>query len=262
MNTTIINQLSQNYRGIGNQKSNSLTKNATTRKWLLILPLFLMTLGWSNLSWGQSLLVDDFSGTVGTNLTANGWVAHSGSGTTPMTIASPGLSYTNYLSSGVGNATSASGNGEDVNKSFTSTSSGSVYYSFMINTAITTTTEGYSLHLNQNNTTFFGRFWLRLVSGNVNFGLSKSGEAATYVATNYATNTTYFVVIKYTFNSGSTNDDGVEMWVNPALGGSEPTADISIAPTQTDATSLSAISIRQWNASTLARFDGIRVGTT
>lgn len=209
------------------------------------------------------LLEDNFTGTVGTLLTANGWSAHNGSGSTPMSIASPGLTYAGYPSSGIGNATSASVNGEDVNKPFTSVSSGSVYYSFLINTGITTTTVGYSAHFMQNSTTFHGRFWLKSVGTEVSFGLSKTTAAATWDPTNYAKDTTHLIVLKYTFNTGSTNDDAVYMFVNPTLGGEEPTPTVSITTdTALDATSISMVGLRQWNVGTLARFDGIRVGTS
>ncbi|HOD18079.1 MAG TPA: chitobiase/beta-hexosaminidase C-terminal domain-containing protein [Candidatus Cloacimonadota bacterium] len=209
------------------------------------------------------LLEENFTGEVGTLLTANGWTSHSSHGTTPMSIASPGLVYNGYASSGIGNATSASGNGEDVNKTYATVNSGSIYYSFLVNTAINTTTAGYSMHLQQGTSNFYGRFWLNLVSGNVKFGLSKTTDNAVYDAGNYSLNTTYLIVIKYVFNSGSTTDDAVYMWINPQLGGTEPAPNISITnATTTDATTINAIGIRQWNAGTLARFDGIRVGTT
>ena len=235
------------------------------KKFGLLISFLLLT---TQLVLGQSLLVDDFTGTLSTNLTANGWVAHSGAGTTPMTIASPGLTYLGYLSSGVGNATSASGTGEDVNKAFTSTTSGSVYYSFMVNANPTTTTGDYSVHFCQSSGSsaagFFGRFFIQKdATTNLRFGLSKATTSASFTGYSYAMNTTYLIVVKYTFNTGTTTDDGVYMWVNPTPGTTEPTPTISI-PTEasTDAVGLAAIALRQWNAGTLARFDGIRVGTT
>jgi len=226
----------------------------------LLIVALLMLLGIMN---ATLLLEDNFTGTVGTFLTANGWTAHSGTGYAPMSIASPGLEYSGYLSSGIGNATSSSGNGEDVNKAFTSTNSGSLYYAFLINTA-TTANAGYSIHFNYNNSTFFCKFWLKAASDNVNFGLTKTSSTATDVqwdTTNYAKNTTHLIILKYTFNTGSTTDDIAYMFVNPVLGASEPSATVSHT-TGNDATSLSAASIRQWDANTLARFDGIRVGTS
>ncbi|MFO7660104.1 MAG: chitobiase/beta-hexosaminidase C-terminal domain-containing protein [Candidatus Cloacimonadaceae bacterium] len=232
------------------------------RKSYVFLLTLLMTLVVGTLS-ATLLLEDNFTGTVGTLLTDNGWVAHSGAGTTPMSIAEPGLVYSGYVGSGIGNATSASGNNEDVHKSFTAVSSGDVYYSFLINTAITTTTAGYSIHLNGTETGYFNaRFWIKLVSGNVNFGISKNSTAPVYDATNYALNTTYLVIVRYTFNTGGAQDDAVSMWINPTLGGAEPTPLVTVTEATADYSSLGFISIRQWNTGTLARFDGIRVGTT
>ncbi len=226
--------------------------------------LIVLSLLMTGMVWGQTLLLtDDFNGTVGTLLTANGWSAHSGAGTTPMSIASPGLIYPGYLGSDIGNATSASGNGEDVNRSFTAVNSGSIYYSFLVNSAMTTTTAGYIAHFMQSSTVFHARFWVRQVSGNLNFGLAKTTATATWDPTNYALNTTYLIVLKYTFNDGASNNDAVYMYVNPVLGGAEPTPTISItADTAADATEISMIGLRQYNAGQLARFDGIRVGTT
>jgi endonuclease I len=231
------------------------------RKTAVYLLIVLATLLTSSL-FSTVLLTDDFTGTVGTLLTANGWTAHSGAGSTPMSIASPGLTYTGYAGSGIGNATSASATGEDVNKSFTAVNSGSVYYSFLVNTTMTTTTAGYAMHFMQNSTTFHGRFWMRLVSGNINFGLAKTTAAATWDPTNYATGTTYHIVLKYTFNTGSSTDDAVYMFVNPTLGGAEPTPTIAITnDTATDATSISMVGIRQYAVGANSRFDGIIVGT-
>lgn len=229
------------------------------KKTLFILALSLLL----SMMGATVLLTDDFTGSVGTSLTANGWTAHSGAGSTPMSIASPGLTYSGYSGSGIGNATSSSGTGEDVNKSFTSTNSGSVYYSFMLNTAITTTSTSspYSIHLISSGTSFFGKFHVVLQSGVVKFGLSKTSNTPTYDSGNYAVNTTYLIVLKYTFNTGSTTDDQVSMWINPNLGGSEPTANVTVTEATTDATVLTAIAIRQWNAGCLTRFDGFIVGT-
>lgn len=229
------------------------------KKTLFILALSLLL----SMMGATVLLTDDFTGTVGTNLTANGWTAHNGAGQTPMTIASPGLTYSGYSGSGIGNATSPSGTGEDVNKSFTSTNSGSVYYSFMLNTAITTTSTSspYSIHLISSGTSFFGKFHVVLQSGVVKFGLSKTTNTPTYDSGNYAVNTTYLIVLKYTFNTGSATDDQVSMWINPNLGGSEPTANVTVTEATTDATVLTAIAIRQWNTGCLTRFDGFIVGT-
>ena len=58
--------------------------------------------------------VEDFDFTAGELLTDNGWVAHSGAGTNPITVTNPGLTYTSYPSSGIGNAALLDNTGEDV----------------------------------------------------------------------------------------------------------------------------------------------------
>src|SRR5688500_1428309 len=66
-----------------------------------------------------ALLTDDFDYPAGSLLTANGWAAHSGAGTNPLTVAAPGLSYAGYAGSGVGNAVPMTTSGEDAHRLFT-----------------------------------------------------------------------------------------------------------------------------------------------
>ena len=81
-----------------------------------------------------SLLLEenfDFNGL----LTNNGWSAHSGAGTNPISTTT-GLTYTGYPSSGTGNAALISNaGGEDDNRSFTqqSVNGSSIYFSFLVN---------------------------------------------------------------------------------------------------------------------------------
>jgi hypothetical protein len=235
-------------------------------KKLLFMLFIMMALG---SLFATNLLTDDFTGTPGTLLTApaNGWAAHSSAGSTPMTIGSSGLTYPNHSGSGVGYATSVSATGEDVNKTITTTTAGSIYYSFLLNTAISTPTAGYITHFNQAATVFYGRFWIaNNGSGGAKFGLSKSSNTPTYIGggtpTVYSLNTTYLIVVKYTFNTGSTTDDAVSVWVDPTLGGTEtaPTLTLTDATTN-DATSLIAFSLRQYNVGQAVIYDGVRVGT-
>lgn len=86
----------------------------------------------------QTLLADDFDYPSGDNLTDHGWVQFSGG--TSLTVANSGLSYTNYLSGGTGNAASLSGSGEWVARTFTPISSNNLYVSFLINASDATTT--------------------------------------------------------------------------------------------------------------------------
>ena len=122
---------------------------------LWLLPLVIIF--FANIGWGQLLLNDNFSYTAGTLLTANGWTAHSGAGTNAITVTSPGLIYAGYIGSGIDNAATMVATGEDDNRSYTAQTSGTVYYSFMVNFTSATLTGDYFIHLQTGTTSFYGK---------------------------------------------------------------------------------------------------------
>ena len=211
------------------------------------------------------LLTENFSYTVGQAITANGWTAHSAAGTNAITVTSPGLTYTGHPGSGVGNAVTMTTSGEDDNRTFTSTNSGSVYFSFLVNLSAVQGGD-YFIGVLQSTSIFPVRVYAKTDgAGGFYFGASKGNSTAAYEANARSLNTTYLVVAKYTFNTGTTTDDVVDLWVNPALGGTETTATIpNITGTSTDATSISAVFLRQGSAGSAAtpQVDAILVGTT
>ena len=216
-------------------------------------------------SYGQ-LLTEDFTYAAGQLLTANGWTAHSGSGTNALTVTTPGLTYTGHPGSGVGNAVTMTTSGEDANRTFTSTTTGSVYMSFLISVSAVQTGD-YFIGLYQTSSIFPIRVYAKSDgTGGFQFGVGKSNSTATYETASRSFGTTYLVVIKYTFNAGTTTDDVVDLWVNPALGGAETTATIPnvTAATITDATSIGAVYLRQGSASSAStqQIDAILAGTT
>lgn len=211
------------------------------------------------------LLTENFSYTVGEAISANGWTAHSGAGTNAITVTAPGLTYTGHPGSGVGNAVTLTTSGEDDNRTFTSTSSGTVYFSFLVNLSAVQSGD-YFIGVLQTTSIFPVRVYAKTDgAGGFYFGASKGNSVAVYESNARSLNTTYFVVAKYTFNTGTTTDDVIDLWVNPALGGTETTATIpNITGTSTDATSISAIYLRQGAAASAAspQVDAILVGTT
>jgi hypothetical protein len=224
-----------------------------------------------NSSFSQ-LLVENFSYPAGDTLTTHGWNITGTSTTNPITVTSPGLSYTGYDLSGIGNAASLVTTGQDINKQYTdSVTSGSVYASFMVNVSSAQSAGDYFIHLGVNPTNtfdFFARTFVRLASnGNLAFGISKSSASVSnpvaYSDSIYTTGTTYLLVIKYELNAGTTNDT-VSLFINPVIGTTEPLPTSSAATTQTDAVSLGTINLRQGTASNAANVtvDGIRVGTS
>ncbi len=210
------------------------------------------------------IVTDDFNYTAASLLTANGWTAINGAGTNAITVTTPGLTYTGYAGTGIGNAVSLTTTGEDDSKSFTAITSGSIYYSAMVNVSAAQATGDYFMALN--GSAFCGRLYVKSSGAGYVFGLGKTTETTpAYESTIRSFNTTYLVIIKYVYVTGGTTNDLVSLWINPVLGGPEPSADIAgWTSANTDATTLSSILLRQGNAANAAtvRVDGIRVGTT
>ncbi|MFM7216741.1 MAG: beta strand repeat-containing protein, partial [Bacteroidota bacterium] len=205
-------------------------------------------------------------------LTSNGWTAHSGGGTNALSTTT-GLTYNGHSGSGVGNAVLISNlSGEDDNNTFSSQSTNgqTVYASFLVNItdANTSRTGDYFFHLGSPGgaawTAFSARVFARIVSGNVNFGLSNT-STATYGTTNFSRNTTYLVVLKYTIVTGTTADP-VSMWVLTGMPTTEALAGTAeVANTTTNGTdAISAVGLRQGSATTSVQtvVDAIRVGTS
>ena len=184
-----------------------------------------------------------FSGTG--VLTANNWTTHSGTTgqlTTLATASDVGnsLSYTGLPTSTNNRTSIVAGNSEDVNYVVsTITNAGSVYYSALIKLpnitgqAANTTTGNYFMNLSDTNGTvvttgFVGRLYVRAgaTANTFNIGvLNNSGGTALaaniYGATpvDYALNTTYLIVVKYTYATNTAS-----IWVNPTVSATEPTA--------------------------------------
>ena len=211
-------------------------------------------------------LEENFNYTAGELLTANGWTAHSGIGSNPAIVGSTGLTYAGYPpSSGLSGETVFSGPAEDVHRTFPVQTNGAVYASFLFNAiSLPNTTADYLIHFGPDpiGTDLKGRFFIQKDSdGNLRFGLTKAAAATGAVWTDYVyvQNTTYLIVIKYVINSGTANDE-VYMWVNPAIGATEPTPQLTASDaTGTDAANIGSIAIRQGTNTPLALIDGIRV---
>ncbi len=216
------------------------------------------------------LLKEDFAYPAGAAIDTLGWTAHSGTG--PAIVSDTSLTYTGYAGSGIGNALNVFGTGEDVNRGFPEqTANGStVYLSLMVNVseAANSLTGGYFLHLgNRVSPTLFTAFCARVFarvdgSGNVNFGFSNT-STATWGTTNFAKNTTYLLIMKYTINTAG--NDTTKMWIlssgvptdEAAAGTPEVTVD-----SQTGQDIVNALGIRQSSNIPDVIIDGIRVATT
>jgi hypothetical protein len=235
---------------------------------VLVLSFFLMSTSYSQ------LLVEDFNYPVGDSIDTHGWTPHSGTGTTPVLVSNGGLTYADYLGSGIGNAADVFGTGEDVNKDFTvqGTDGSSIYMSALVNVteAANSLSGGYFLHLGKTTTpTTFTSFCSRVfvsvdASDSVNFGLSNT-STGTYSLTKFVKNTTYLLIVKYTINTAG--NDTTKLWVvssgvpiDEITAGTPDVLIDSQIGTSTD--SVNAVGIRQSSGIPDVVLDGIRVGTS
>lgn len=208
---------------------------------------------------------EGFNYTVAQTLEAQADWAPANTGTAP-TIVSGSLSVAG-LQSSTGNSVSLpGGNYQEVLGSLSTYNSGSVYYSFALNLTSAPTGAAYSFALSTGGTNYGAVVWLQASGAGYNLGLSNrsSGVTPTYDTTVLALNTTVFVVGRYTFNAGVTNDTSA-LWINPSSGTFEdvsaPTPTLTSA-TGTDLTAVTQFLIRGAAGSPAGVFDELRVGTT
>jgi len=217
-------------------------------------------------------LEENFDYQTGTlSMITSSWV-ESPSGSTDINVAIGNLSYSNYQSSGIGKlillnggATGRSG----VYRKFTqqSTIGTTVYWSFLLE--VTSTVD---MDTHTSNGDYFANFqndavsslknYLYIRQGNTvntfNIGLAKSSATSlTWYPDDLLINTTYLIVLAYSFITGNSNDVS-KLWINPSLIGTEPTADISIT-SGADASDIALIQFRQNEKSGDMKIDGIRV---
>ena len=144
---------------------------------------------------------------------------------------------------------------------------------FLVNVTSTQTTGDYFFHIFDGpvaSNAFLGRVFAKKdpASTNFDFGLQFAAAGVTYVGAgtsyNYVPGTTYLIVVKYSFVAGTLNDQ-VALFVNPALGGAEPAATLTVVNpgSSADGTTLDAIAIRQGTAANApsVTIDAIRVST-
>ena len=237
------------------------------KKFGLLFSFLLLT---TQLAWGQTLLFNEnFSYTVGTDLTANGWNITGTTATPTVAVSAASITYAGYLSSGIGEEVTLATSGQDVNHTFTSQTSGTIYASCLINVTSATLTGDYFFHLGASTigTTYHGRVYIkRDASNNLAFGISRAGAVATAIFTpyDYALNTTYLLVLKYSIIEGTTNDIAA-IYINPTLNAAEPVSGWIISTdTPTDLANIGTVALRQGSSTTAAalKLDGIRIATT
>jgi hypothetical protein len=211
---------------------------------------------------------------------ANGWTTHSGtpgeiSALTTASQSGNSLSYTG-LQASVGNRIALSSSGtEDINKPITTTGT-TGYFSFLLNVTNTTGLTaagnyfiGFAASTGATGVTiFFPRVHIKLGTTPNTFQLgilNTSGGTVTisYAPTEYALNTTLFVVAKASSSAVGSPITG-SLWINPIPGAAEPTPVVtnSSGTSNWAATGIQSIFLRQAAGTGNYEIDEIRAGET
>ncbi len=211
---------------------------------------------------------EGFNYTAGNSLGAEQMWTNVNSGDN-ITSTAGSLAYTGLTTAG--NSVSFDGAGIDCFSPITPTSTGTVYYSFLMNVGtmagVTSADGGYLAGLGETNANLGATLWTKRVDDtNFNLGIEvRTANAAntTFDATAYQTGQTYFVVVGYTFNAATTSDDIVSLWVNPVVGSPEPAATITDTHAATDLNNVSYFFLRQDSATETpaVQIDELRIGT-
>jgi hypothetical protein len=199
-----------------------------------------------------------------------GWLLNSGSSGT---IAAGNLPVSG-LAPASGNHFSWTSSSMSVRLPVGANTNGTLYFSFALRvsslgTSASDTLAGFTTGAS---TTYSPKINISSNSvGTYNLGVYKGTALTTgSMATNiFATNDIVFVAARYTFNSGSTNDDTCNLWLNPpastfgAANAPVPTiADVGLGAGKVDSTQIDRFSFRSAAPALQAEADELRVGTT
>lgn len=238
-----------------------------------ILAILIFVIGISYSVYSQNLFVENFSYPVRDSLEEiGGWYRSGGNSSYNVRIKSPGLTYSGYLGSGIGNYVYFSNetNGDFVLNSFSPVDSASVYMSFLIrvDSLSANATEGYNIGFNPGESTNFNTLTCirKLTSSTFNFGIKKLDYSPAYSNTVYFTNVTYLVVVKYTFVNG--NNDSAKIYVfNSGVPSSEPSSPTAFQIAGNDVLDIATVVltnsyVQSGLQKSSVKVDGIRVGKT
>ncbi len=211
---------------------------------------------------------EEFNYTVGNSLGSEQKWTNVNSGDNIVT-ATGNLSYTGLTTAG--NSISFAADGIDCFSPITSTNSGTVYYSFLMNVnsmaGVTDANGGYLAGFGETNTNLGATLWTKRVDDtNFNLGIEvRTANAAntSYTSTTYQTGQTYFIVVGYTFNPATTSDDIVNLWIDPVVNNPEPSATLTDTHAATDLLNISRFFFRQDSATETpaVQIDELRIGT-
>ncbi|GGI57496.1 T9SS type A sorting domain-containing protein [Winogradskyella haliclonae] len=232
---------------------------------LLYLSLFFI----SGVS-AQVIFQEDFSA-LNTNQSLNGQGSWSNDtsmggtgavfGGTPSNVVAFSLSYPDYGSSANSvqsiNNINSDGPGHLFSSSITA---GTFYTSFVMNISDSPSSSPFDVIRVLNGSAFSTalRIWVQDSGSGFSIGI-KSGDSSNNGAVTsqvYSFNTAYLVVLKYTINSGASNDE-LELFINPNYVNGEPVSSTLIAPAPAieNSSSIDRLAFA-WNVPNSGRFSG------
>lgn len=176
-------------------------------------------------------------------------------------IESGSLSYSTL--NGSGNSISFDGSGIDPVVNYTPTSNGKIYSSFMLKVFAfdASAVNGYFAVLRTTTGSYESRLWISPTSATTyRIGIS-NGATLTQIdapTTDYSLDETIFIVFNYDIDNNTVN-----AWINPILGSTEPSAEITEASGSTGNT-FNQFLLRQSNSTETPSIimDELRIGTT
>ncbi|HMQ70862.1 MAG TPA: hypothetical protein PKC58_17940, partial [Ignavibacteria bacterium] len=182
------------------------------------------------------------------------WYVANNSALAPITAAIPGLTFPDYIGSGIGNMgyipSSPQTSETDSASLVPSVSSGAVYSSFMIRTiGVGTSPDRVFYSLQGSDNQIYGSvYWEPTGNSDLyRIGIQKAGgDAVVYYNRNLVRSTqTYLVIVKYEFKTGSGSDDEVSLFVydiDTPVPSVEPAPDLGpITSASPDAPNLSRV---------------------
>ncbi|MBK7253170.1 MAG: hypothetical protein IPI04_04420 [Ignavibacteria bacterium] len=223
----------------------------------------------------QPLFVENFNFPVRDSLENTGtWFASGPVTNKNVKVISPGLSYTGYLGSGIGNNVFFSNqpDGDVVLSSFNVQISGTVYLSFLIrvDSLSASATEGFNICLDEGggSTNLNTKIYIKKInSSTFNIGIKKCDGIVKYSPAVYSKNTTYLVMCSYTFVSGLNNDISRLYVSTSGVPATEPAAPATADTSGVDIDDIGEIClnnsfIQSGLQGSSVKIDGIRIGTS
>jgi hypothetical protein len=196
-------------------------------------------------------------------LSGNAW----GGGNSHITVVSGDLTYSGLEDLG-GNSLQdvwSTGAGSVFN-TYSDQNSGSIFYSFLLDTTTAPGSSTYLTALNPgtgspNGSTDALQVDVASATGGYEVGLRTPGKSITFdTATVLSLNTTYLIVAEYTFGTSSTSL--ASLFVDPVPGGSQPTAAVTLAGNGT-VTDIDDVGFKSQTGTTgTFLIDNILIGTT